>query len=39
VFPMIAVMLSIRYLHEGLVPNQFVGIGLVAAGLMMLGLG
>jgi uncharacterized membrane protein len=39
VFPMIAVLLSIRYLHEHLVPNQFVGIGLVAAGLLMLGLG
>jgi uncharacterized membrane protein len=39
VFPMIAVLLSIRYLHERLVPNQFVGIGLVAAGLLMLGLG
>jgi uncharacterized membrane protein len=39
VFPMIAVLLSIRYLHERLVPNQFVGIGLVAVGLLMLGLG
>jgi uncharacterized membrane protein len=39
VFPMIAVLLSIRYLHERLVPNQFVGIGFVAAGLLMLGLG
>jgi uncharacterized membrane protein len=39
VFPMIAVLLSIRYLHEHLVPNQFVGIGFVAAGLLMLGLG
>lgn len=39
VFPMVAVLLSIRYLHERLVPNQFVGIGLVVGGLLMLGLG
>jgi drug/metabolite transporter (DMT)-like permease len=39
VFPMIAVLLSIRYLHERLVPNQFAGIAFVVAGLLLLGLG
>jgi uncharacterized membrane protein len=39
IFPMIAVLLSIRYLHERLVPNQYVGIGLVVGGLLLLGFG
>jgi uncharacterized membrane protein len=39
VFPMIAVLLSIRYLHERLVPNQVVGVVLVITGLLLLGMG
>jgi uncharacterized membrane protein len=39
VFPLIAVVLSYRYLHERLVPNQYVGIGLVVTGLLLLGFG
>jgi drug/metabolite transporter (DMT)-like permease len=39
VFPLVAVVLSLLLLHERLVPNQFVGIGLVMLGLLMLGLG
>ena len=39
VFPLIAVVLSYRYLHERLVPNQYAGIALVVAGLLLLGLG
>lgn len=39
VFPLVAVVLSLAILHERLVPNQFVGIGLVVTGLLMLGLG
>jgi uncharacterized membrane protein len=39
IFPMIAVVLSIVYLHERLVPNQYVGIGFVVGGLMLLGFG
>jgi len=38
VFPLIAVGLSIAYLGERPVPNQYVGVGLVAAGLVLLGL-
>lgn len=39
VFPLVAVVLSLLILRERLVPNQFVGIGLVVVGLLMLGLG
>ena len=39
IFPMIAVLLSIRYLHERLVANQVVGLVLVIAGLLLLGIG
>jgi uncharacterized membrane protein len=39
VFPLIAVVLSVAYLHERPVPNQYVGIALVVVGLLMLGLG
>ena len=39
IFPMIAVVLSIAYLHERLVSNQFVGIALVVGGLVLLGFG
>jgi len=39
VFPLVAVVLSLLVLHERLVPNQVVGIGLVVGGLLMLGLG
>jgi uncharacterized membrane protein len=39
VFPLVAVGLSLAILHERLVPNQLVGIGLVVSGLLMLGVG
>jgi uncharacterized membrane protein len=38
VFPLIAVILSYVFLHERLVSNQYVGIGLVVGGLLLLGL-
>jgi uncharacterized membrane protein len=38
VFPLIAVVLSTIFLHERLVPNQYAGIALVVAGLLLLGL-
>jgi len=38
VFPLIAVGLSVAYLGERPVPNQYMGVGLVAAGLILLGL-
>lgn len=39
VFPAVAVGLSIGFLKERLVANQWVGAGLVVAGLLLLGLG
>jgi uncharacterized membrane protein len=39
VFPAVAVGLSIAFLHERLVPNQWAGAGLVVAGLLLLALG
>ncbi|MGZ8593450.1 MAG: EamA family transporter [Actinomycetota bacterium] len=39
VFPAITVALSIVFLHERLVPNQWAGAALVVAGLVLLGLG
>ena len=39
VFPLIAVGLSVIYLGERPVANQYVGVVLVAAGLIVLGLG
>lgn len=39
VFPLIAVALSVLLLGERPVANQYVGVGLVAVGLMLLGLG
>jgi uncharacterized membrane protein len=39
VFPAIAVGLSIGFLRERLVANQWVGVSLVLPGLLMLGLG
>lgn len=39
IFPMIAVLLSIRYLHERLVANQAAGVILVIGGLLLLGFG
>jgi drug/metabolite transporter (DMT)-like permease len=39
IFPLIAVVLSVIYLHERPVPNQIVGAAVVVAGLMLLGLG
>ena len=39
VFPLIAVLLSHVTLHERLATNQYVGVGFVVLGLLMLGLG
>jgi drug/metabolite transporter (DMT)-like permease len=39
VFPLIAVALSIVYLHERPVPNQYVGVVLTVVGLVLVGLG
>jgi uncharacterized membrane protein len=39
VFPMVAVFLSIAFLHERLAANQWLGLGLVVAGLLVLGYG
>jgi uncharacterized membrane protein len=39
VFPLIAVVLSVLYLHERPAVNQYMGIGLTIAGLVLLGLG
>jgi drug/metabolite transporter (DMT)-like permease len=38
VFPLIAVGLSIAFLHERPVANQYLGIALVVAGLLVLGI-
>jgi drug/metabolite transporter (DMT)-like permease len=38
VFPLVAVVLSVWLLHERPVANQYVGIALVVAGLLVLGL-
>jgi drug/metabolite transporter (DMT)-like permease len=39
VFPLIAVALSIGYLGERPVPNQYAGVALTVLGLLVLGLG
>jgi uncharacterized membrane protein len=39
IFPAIAVGLSIGFLRERLVANQWLGVALVLLGLMMLGVG
>jgi drug/metabolite transporter (DMT)-like permease len=39
VFPLVAVVLSVWLLHERPVTNQYVGIALVVAGLLLLGFG
>jgi drug/metabolite transporter (DMT)-like permease len=39
VFPLIAVALSVVYLHERPVPNQYVGVAMAVLGLVMVGLG
>lgn len=39
VFPLIAVALSVAFLHERPVPNQYAGVLLVVAGLLLVGLG
>lgn len=39
IFPLIAVALSVGFLHERPVPNQVAGAFVVVAGLMLLGLG
>lgn len=39
VFPMLAVGLSVAFLHERPVPNQYVGVSMTVLGLIALGLG
>jgi uncharacterized membrane protein len=39
IYPGIAVALSMGFLHERLVTNQWIGVGLVLMGLLVLGLG
>jgi len=39
VFPLIAVLLSHVTLHERLATNQYVGIGFIVLGLLLLGVG
>jgi drug/metabolite transporter (DMT)-like permease len=39
VFPVLAVALSIAFLHERPVPNQYVGVGMTVLGLVLLGVG
>jgi drug/metabolite transporter (DMT)-like permease len=39
VFPLIAVVLSIAFLHERPVPNQIAGVVLTVVGLVIVGLG
>lgn len=39
VFPLIAVLLSVAFLHERPVPNQYVGVVLTVIGLVLVGLG
>lgn len=39
IFPLIAVALSVAFLHERPVPNQIVGAFVAVAGLILLGLG
>jgi uncharacterized membrane protein len=38
IFPAVAVGLSIAFLHERLVPNQWGGVVLVVTGLLLLSL-
>jgi drug/metabolite transporter (DMT)-like permease len=39
VFPLLAVVLSVAFLRERPVPNQYVGVAMTVAGLALLGLG
>jgi len=39
IFPLLAVILSVAFLHERPVPNQYVGVALTVVGLALLGLG
>ncbi|HEX6132154.1 MAG TPA: DMT family transporter [Actinomycetota bacterium] len=39
VFPLLAVALSVAFLRERPVPNQYVGVAMTVAGLALLGLG
>jgi drug/metabolite transporter (DMT)-like permease len=39
VFPLLAVTLSVAFLRERPVPNQYVGVGLTVLGLSLLGMG
>ena len=39
VFPLLAVILSVAFLHERPVPNQYVGVALTVVGLAVLGVG
>jgi drug/metabolite transporter (DMT)-like permease len=39
VFPLLAVILSVAFLRERPVPNQYAGVGLTVVGLSLLGMG
>jgi drug/metabolite transporter (DMT)-like permease len=39
IFPLLAVILSVAFLRERPVPNQYVGVGLTVLGLILLGAG
>jgi uncharacterized membrane protein len=39
VFPLLAVILSVAFLGERPVPNQYVGVALTVLGLVFLGIG
>jgi drug/metabolite transporter (DMT)-like permease len=39
VFPLLAVILSVAFLGERPVPNQYVGVAMTVAGLVLVGMG
>ena len=39
IFPLLAVILSVAFLHERPVPNQYAGVVMTVAGLVLLGFG
>jgi drug/metabolite transporter (DMT)-like permease len=39
VFPLLAVTLSVVFLHERPVPNQYAGVAMTVVGLALLGIG
>ena len=38
IFPLLAVLLSVAFLHERPVPNQYVGVAMTVVGLVLLGM-